>query len=361
MDLIAVTFIIVAVWRVRPTRDNLEYMGRENTTSIKGIFAIIILFGHARQYLNSPDYDTLAPIYSYRFIYDSILDFIGQLMVVMFLVYSGFGIMESYKKNGDMYLDGFLKKRFLKTLVHFDLAVALFMILAIFLHRDYSMSQYILCWTGWSSIGNSNWFIFDILILYLTTYAGLLLCSRKGWGKNRFLIFSYVSTFAMTMFLYKVKSEELWWCDTILAYPTGMLWSVYRNEFEAKLRRQETYLITLITVAFLFGISYYIGRNLAISAMLASMFFGILVILASMRLKIGNPALIWLGTNAFSIYILQRIPMIIATEVGLNKMPLLFIIIVLPSTLLIASIFTTTTNRLDSIIFTSRWKIPKRI
>lgn len=54
MDIFVILFIIICLWGVRPIKNNADYIGRESTTAIKGIFAIIILFSHSRQYL--PEY-----------------------------------------------------------------------------------------------------------------------------------------------------------------------------------------------------------------------------------------------------------------------------------------------------------------
>ena len=51
MDIIITLFFIAVLWGVRPMGYNPDYIGRESTTAIKGIFAIIIIFNHANQYL----------------------------------------------------------------------------------------------------------------------------------------------------------------------------------------------------------------------------------------------------------------------------------------------------------------------
>ena len=83
----------------------------------------------------------------------------------------------------------------------------------------------------------------------------------------------------------------------------------------------------------------------------ASSFFALALVFATMKLKLDNRALRWLGVNAFAIYILQRLAMIVCTYFGLNHNSLLFSAIVIPSTLLIASIFTATTNRMNQRLF----------
>jgi len=351
MDLFVIIFIVIVLWGIRWSHFNEMYIGRETTTSIKGIFAIVILFNHAGQYLPPPIINNWLTG-DYRPLFDLVLGFLGQLMVVMFLVYSGYGIMESFKRKRGEYLDGFLRKRVLKTFVHFDIAVGLFLILALTLGHDYSISEILWSFTGWLSIGNSNWFIFDIIVLYLLTYAGLVTVERFGLSEKTFLWLIYGLSLTFLIFMLLAKGNDAWWYDTILSFPTGMLWSVYRERIETACRESKRYWPIFFTTLLAFTSFYIAGQQYkAVFSFIASPLFGLLVILLTMKLRIGNVALHWLGINAFSIYILQRLAMIVATEYGLNTMPVLFMLIVVPTTLLIARTFTACTDRLDRRLF----------
>lgn len=350
MDIFVIAFLILILIGVRPVRNNEDYIGRGTTTAIKGIFAIIILFNHSRQYLSSSITNWGGQ--SYTNLYNVIINIFGQLMVVMFLVYSGYGIMESFKRKKNDYLKGFVRKRVLKTLIHFDIAVFCFIVLALALGHEYSPKNYVLSLIGWESIGNSNWFVFDIIILYLISYIGLSFVVRNNLNEKHFLWIIFGMSAAFMIFMFKAKSGMAWWYDTILSFPVGMLWSAYRSQIEQKLKEQCTYILSLAVITVIFLTTYYLGHNYKeIFLYICSPVFAIFVILVTMRFRLGNNILNWLGINAFAIYILQRIPMIIASEYGLHLNPVLFFAIVLPSTLIIASIFTSAMARLDKKLF----------
>ena len=95
---------------------------------------------------------------------------LGQMLVVMFLFYSGYGVMESIKTKGSKYVDSIPRKRVLTTLLNFDVAVLVYLLLDISLGIRYSACDTELAFTGWTSIGNSNWYIFVIILCYLITY-----------------------------------------------------------------------------------------------------------------------------------------------------------------------------------------------
>lgn len=52
---------------------------------------------------------------------------------------------------------------------------------------------------------------------------------------------------------------------------------------------------------------------------LRGIFFVLIVVLATSRIKIGNPVLNWLGKRTFEIYMLQRLPMIAFSGIDMNQ------------------------------------------
>ncbi|MDE6017819.1 MAG: hypothetical protein K2G85_03275 [Muribaculaceae bacterium] len=349
MDILVIVFVLIIFVGIKPTKYNSDFLGRDTTTAIKGIFAIIILFSHTRQYL-SPMLPISISTNGYNFFFNKALDFLGQLMVVMFLLYSGYGIVESYKKKKQAYTKGFLKKRVLKTLIHFDLAVLLFVLVALLLGHKYSYEEYILSFTGWLSVGNSNWFVFDIIILYLLSFGGLLIVEEFHYDLKKYLWIVCFLTFIFALVLYKLKAT--YWWDTLLAYPTGMLWSVYKEELIKFFSEKKRYYSVLAIMFIIFLVLYKVG-NLVSSglALFTSAIFGIIIVMITIKFRIGNQVLYWLGINAFSIYILQRIPMIIFSEYGFNENHLLFASIVFPLVLILAWTFTKLTNLIDRKFF----------
>ena len=80
--------------------------------------------------------------------------------------------MESYKRKPN-YKKNFLRNRVLKILIHFDIAVLLYIILQFSLGKRYHFGEYMGSLIGWNTVGNSSWFIFDILALYVIFYFSL--------------------------------------------------------------------------------------------------------------------------------------------------------------------------------------------
>ena len=70
-----------------------DFLSKEKTTSVKGIFIVLVFFRHFNSYV------------TYNHVLDNIYvrfeSIFGQAIVTMFLFYSGYGIMYSSKRKGE--------------------------------------------------------------------------------------------------------------------------------------------------------------------------------------------------------------------------------------------------------------------
>lgn len=86
-----------------------DYLSLEKTTSIKGIFILLILFSHCANSLVLKDN-------IFNSAYSVFMNIMGQSVVVMFLFYSGYGVMLSAVRKGQTYVKRIPYKRIFKTL-----------------------------------------------------------------------------------------------------------------------------------------------------------------------------------------------------------------------------------------------------
>lgn len=353
MDILIILLITLCLWGAKfSLRGHSDYAGREQTTAVKGIFALLILLSHSRGYL---DPEACA---ANGFLFNLLLDKLGQLIVVMFMFYSGYGIMEALKRDRRHYIATFPTRRLLKVWLLFAIAVALYVILNFALGHSYTVGHILLSFTGWTSIGNSNWFVFVILALYLLTYIAMLTADRLGLNPRFIVAATYLLT-ALLLAGLVAAGKDVYWYDTMLAYPTGMLFSTLKHKIESALRDRRRWLVATIVVAALFAASYAAGPYTPLTArpdaaiirrwafhLAAPCMFALLVVMLTMKLRIHNPVLYRIGDDAFAIYILQRLTMIAGARLGLNSSPLLFVAAVTAATLPIAALYTMATKRI---------------
>ena len=323
MILLLIALLFICLWRISFHRFNEGFLSKATTTAVKGVFVVLIFCSHIREFM------VLSPQW-WNTSYTTILDHLGQLIVAVFFLYSGYGIWESLKRKPD-YPQHFFKNRFLKTLFHFDVAVLLFIIVQLFIPITYSAKRYVFCWIGWESVGNYNWFIFVILVLYLIALTALLLQQRKTFGG---IWLTVLLTAGLWAWLNFIMHKPAWWIDTMAAFPLGMVLSRYKDSVTGALEQLPRHiLITVISLVFMGIIHMEFGLD--IYGLAACAFCCLIVVLTSW-INIGNPALAWLGKNAFTIFIIQRLPMIVLSSAGIDQFPALFVMLSLALTLLLA-------------------------
>ncbi len=290
-----------------------DYHSFDTTNAIKGVFIALVFISHISPYIHKAGYIFDNCIWDKLFI--SVNSHIGQWIVAMFLFYSGYGVMESIKKKGCDYVASIPRKRILTTLVNFDIAVAVFAVISLFTPNNYGIKNYILSFTGWESVGNSNWYIFVILLCYSIAYLSFRYCT----GKNSCYVKG--ATIAITLLLTSMVIlsflKESWWYDTMLCFGTGIFFSLLRERIEPIAKKYYWTILPLL-ILLMIGLD-----NLPLS--MRGLIYNIhcsalclLIVMLSMKIRINNPALVWAGKNLFPLYIYQRAPMILFSTIGGN-------------------------------------------
>lgn len=99
--LIVILFLICHKIQILGRGICTDYLSKNKTDTIKGIFIIIVFTNHIKEYYVKAGTD-LTAWYDNAFFLPA--KAFGQLMVVMFLFYSGYGVAESIKKKGEAYI-----------------------------------------------------------------------------------------------------------------------------------------------------------------------------------------------------------------------------------------------------------------
>ncbi len=328
MLILYLVFVIVLILWGLKFKNNNDYISKERCNSIKGVFILLILLTHSMQYIDSSGYmyggaDRLVQMFR---------NGIGQLVVVMFLFYSGYGVALSIERKGKTYVDNMPRHRLLPTLLNFDVAVLVFVILNLILDKQMSISQIGLSLLGWDSVGNSNWYIFDILLCYATNYI------VAKFFSGRYLWIWLLASVVVVIFVLSLFKSAYWY-NTLLAYPAGAVFAQYEKRIIGLF--QKYYVVLLILLSGLFVVCFFILPSAkGIFTNIASVCFAFIVIMLSMKVVVGNAFLNWCGTNLFPLYIYQRIPMIVMYDlIGtgfVSSYPELFVFLALLITAIIA-------------------------
>ena len=337
MIVFMVLLAVIVIYRMKFSSFYTDYLDKEQSTAIRGVFAAVIFLSHAKGYilLGNGAGDTLFKL---------VLYILGQCIVAMYFFYSGYGIMESYKYKKD-YTTHFFRNRILKTLIHFDLAVILYMILKFAYRKTYTLRTYFLSLLGWTSIGNSNWFVCVLLMLYLLTLLAFAVVRNRNAKAVGILVL--ILSIVLWIVLDRVNVGGYWY-NTMLCYAAGMIVSVYKETIDSKMQDTKNYCICFAGLMLIIALCYLNrGTNLVYS--IFSLCFSLAVVMITMKVKINNKYLQFLGRYSFSIFILQRIPMYILYRSQISN-PVIFTSLALACTLLIAMVFDRLLKNLDKKI-----------
>ena len=327
MTIIILAIFILTFCRAKIVRDNEEYLSKKNTNIIKGLFVFFVFLSHFIQY-KTPFSDNWFDTIGLK-----LISKMGQLMVVMFLFYSGYGIMESAKKKGEDYIKNIPKKRILPTWINFAIAVLIYMLVSVFVlnNANFSIKKMILSLIGWSGFGNSNWYIFTILILYFITYLSL-----KSFKSNKERICSMlIGTLLYTMIMKFYKQP--YWYNTAFCYPLGMIFSMYKEKIEKWINDKD--LVSIIYCIVFFVITYKLRSNI-VWYEINTLIFALTIVLLTRKIQITNVVVEWMGRNLFPLYIFQRLPMMLLDRVEfMHNNSYVFLGVAAISTLLITFIY----------------------
>lgn len=316
MFFIIVGLIVMSFVGIKPQPKNHAntFLDRDVTLSICGIFAIVIFCSHFLSYIDKSSLNAFdKPL---LFLTSSL----GQLMVAPFLFYSGFGVFESFKSKGESYTKLMPKNRLFKVYLSFFISVILFAIVAMVLKSEYSISDYLLSFIGIRSIGNSNWYIVVILLLYLVSYISFKI--NKNNGLKYAAGFIALGSFVLFIILRRIGAQSYWY-NTIVAYVVGTYISLCKEKILLFLdKKRYVPWISFLSSSLLFFIFYYlIPKYICSNEIIYTftvIFFVLTVVFFTSIFQIKNRILLFLGKNAFWIYILQRIPMIVFKHISIT-------------------------------------------
>ncbi len=348
MSLILLLFLISFLIGAKPAKRGEffpDYASLEKSNSIKGIFVIFVFFRHYAQYV------TLDSVWDKGF---SLINYmLGQMIVVAFLFYSGYGVMCSIEKKGISYVKSLPLQRALRVWVHYAIAVGLFWLVNLLMGRTISARKLIGTLLCWDAIGNSTWYIMAIIISYLLAYISFRFCiNQKKLGAAWLTFLTVCAVFA----LIPVRPGRYY--NTLLCFPLGVWWAIYKDKIDAFLKKGMNYGIALSGCMILTVVTNGLRNHNVWIYELASVSFVCVGVLITMKLSLKNRLIQYAGSHVFSLFILQRLPMLyLSKATELEKNPYLFFAVTFVITFIISFLFDFCIDRLDKLTF-GRMRIP---
>lgn len=342
MLLIAIVFVILILYKGKIAKSGTfqeDYCAPGKTNALKGVFVLAVFLSHMQTYITIPKADQL-PF--------TVVGLLGQLMVVPFLFYSGYGVMESIKKKGFSYVRRMPIQRLARTLLHFDLAVLLFLAVRYLTGEPVTLGQLLLALVGIKSIGNSNWYVFVILLVY-----GITALSFTVFRKNNYIAAALATLLGVLAVLAMSRLCKLYWHDTLLCYILGLWFSLLRKPLEKVFLRNDLIWLAWFLVAAVGLVFLWLQFQLfPFVPHLLSLVFAVFLVLFSAKVSLDNFFLQFLGKYTFWLYILQRLPMILMEHFGIcTASPASFFLASFAVTCILAVAFDAVLQKLDRRLF----------
>lgn len=276
-------------------KNELNWLSKDQTDCLKGIFAVLVLFHHVRAQMSCLN-DTIIGM---------ILTAMGFLSVGIFLFFSGYGLETQFKKKGNNYI---INMPYTRIIPFYGICIVSIFIYAaerIIMGNYFSLKEFGQSFLFGRTIVQNGWFLQAIILVYFMYYITYRLNFIKSrWLKLGMLLVGYV-------ILCLMLNTSITYYESILAFPLGIYIAQNREVVYGWLFgkfRIIKYLITftLFSVTLIVGSLDLLGKNFSvIFKMMCVVFFTLLVITLSNLISFENIGTKFLGKIFCEIYIIQ--------------------------------------------------------
>ncbi len=319
MIIFIIALFVLSLYKIKPILNKgfyEDYCSVEQTRSINGIFILLILLSHT--------FARLTPCGIFDEAYIPFRIFIGQFVVVPFLFYSGYGIMESIKKK-DSYIKSFPKQRFLKLFIQFATITVVCIVFNLLIGNEHSITKILLSFIGLASIGNGGWYMFSIFVFYIA----VVICFNI-FKKNKVLAVCMVTVCLVALTVVEMMLDfPTYYYNTTIFLAVGMFFSLLKDTFD-KIVMKNNIIWFIVFAVSLSG--FILGKGLVEKSVIFYPVWcgvGMLTILCiTMKVKIQNKAILWCGKNIFYLFALQGMPQIFFTKYLSNNYLIYSLVIV---------------------------------
>lgn len=321
ITIVFIFFIIIFPFFKRDGNNtDSDFMNKEKTTLYKGIAIIIIILCHSIGLTHETVIAT--PL--------------GSIGVSMFLILSGFGLEESYKKN---YLNKFWQKKILRIFIPYLIFITT---ISLINHNSFNILNFI---KDIFFISTSYWYIGYIVKWYIIFYLSSLFNEKY---KYQILIAAAIISF---IFLPDLESKQS------LSFPIGVAISKNHSNI-LKISNKKLYIIAFsffIIGTFALGVKQfdYVRDTkwlLRTIQLLISFPLALSIILFLRNINIKNQIISYCGIYSLELYLVHMQTLhIINTESTINKFIYTYAIFIV-STIIICIIYRYITNKINDML-----------
>lgn len=231
------------------------------------------------------------------------------MVVGVFFLMSGYGLECSYRRKGDAYLDGFLRKKVLKLLLPYLIVIIAWNIEELFLYPNESLAD------AWRQVktGDTNgilpysWYVIVAMLFYVVFWLSHRWLKSEAMRFLAILVF-WLAWFAATFLLH----WGMHWYFTSHMFLVGILYC--KAERLIKRVHVNVWMTVMLLLAAL-GVTvpfYFFSRMLFNTA------FSLLCVSGITLWDYRSKVLEFLGNISYELYIVQALPLFALKDSGLS-------------------------------------------
>ena len=300
LDIFPIALLILCILNVhllKPANEiNDEYLSHGTTKYYRGLFALVVVFHHLSQ--------NTASGFIFRFFSSA-----GYLAVAVFFFFSGYGLQKSYMTKKDSYKKGFLLKRIPRVAFPYIICIIIYWIVASLSGTVYSLADVFGSLINGYPIVTYSWYIISIVVFYLFYWLFMLVCNKFY---NRIILYGCIWYVLWSLLCIKMNYGT-WWFNASHLLIVGIVWATYEERITKFIGQYYSIIAPIMLISF---VVLFLWHNKIISllpfrysslllTLLTAVIFVLCVILLSMKVKIGNHILGFLGEISLEIYLVQ--------------------------------------------------------
>lgn len=297
MVIIFAVFLFVCLYGCKVTVHgiNKNYMSRENTLSIRGICALVVVMHHILLDIGrvgKPNYfDNLQLTAS---------TVVTYLAVAIFFFYSGYGLMYSLQ-NKNNYLCGFIKHRLSKIFVPYALVVVIYALVKTAVEKI-TFSDIVKSFVIGDPVADNSWYIIAIIIFYFLFWVSFKFIKNQNAAIIVLVFLTFVYAFVCAIIGFNAH-----WFNSVFAFPLGIIWAKYRENILSFAGKKYLFLFLSSWIAFaaFFAAKKLLSGADAVFGCFAAVFFVIAIMAVFMKVTLKNKILNFIGEISFELYMIH--------------------------------------------------------
>lgn len=315
-----------------------DYLSKDNSNCIKGIFAIIIIFHHIMQF---------HPVQMNPYV-NYIVTSLGYLSVAIFFFFSGYGLEESFCKKKD-YLSTFWKRRILSMYGTYFYVLIIYLLVFLAIGRRFSFSTILKSVLLYATIVNNGWFFFAIIVFYILFYV-----THKFIKKDIFQMLGVLAGLVLWCMASIYWNFGYWTYLSVFAFALGIFWSHNKAKIDRYAEQSKGYVTGLILLGMSFAFTYLLGHMYSfpesvylIFQMLSAIIFPALVMWLCMKIPVSCVFTKFLGKYSKYIYAMHGLVLNVFSNEFCIENTIVYILVSLFGSIILAVVVQKIANKIN--------------